>query len=91
MSIAEYSSKFSIDEEPVSKKEFLKFIDDLTKTQELSWFTTDSKTFEWTEINQNRQAFVKAIRKLHFAKAYLGIFDKRNLETEYKAFKILSR
>ncbi len=91
MSIAEYSTKFTVDEEPVSKRGFVKFICDMPEMQELSWFTTDSKSFEWTEINQDKSAFIKAIQKLHFGRAYMGIFNKKSLETEYKAFKILGR
>ncbi len=90
MAVATYSPKFSADEKPLSKKELVEFIERLPKTQELSWFTTDAKTFEWAEINQDKSAFVKTVKKLRFARAYVGIFDKRNLKTEYRAFRILT-
>lgn len=89
MAVTTSSPKFSADEEPLSKRELVKFIEQLPKTMELSWFTTDAKTFEWAEINQDKFAFVRDIKRLQFSKAYIGIFDKRKLKTEYKVFRIV--
>lgn len=89
MAVTTYSPKFRADDKPLSKRELVKFIEQLPKTKELSWFTTDARTFEWAEINQDKLAFVGAIKKLQFSRAYMGIFDKRKLETEYKVFRIV--
>lgn len=63
---------------------------DLPNNQELSWFTTDKKSFEWVEINQNKPGFLRAIKNLRFERAYLGIFHKKSHKTEYMAFRIIS-
>jgi hypothetical protein len=55
---------------------------------EVSWVTTDVRSFEWDEINLNKSKFVNQLDSLKFKKAFIGIFDSSTKRMEYSAFNI---
>jgi hypothetical protein len=72
----------------ISKEDFLRFLGDTVKKSEVSWVTTDVRSFEWDEINLNKSMFVKQLDSLRFKKAFVGIFDSSTKRMEYFAFNI---
>jgi hypothetical protein len=70
----------------ISKGDFLRFLEDTLKKSEVSWATTDARSFEWDEINLNKSMFVKQLDSLRFKKAFVGIFDSSTKRMEYFAF-----
>jgi len=72
----------------VSKRDFLRFLEDKMGKSEVSWMTTDVRSFEWDEINLNKSMFIKQLDSLRFKKAFVGIFDSSTKRMEYFAFII---
>ncbi len=72
----------------ISKGEFLRFLEGTLKKSEVSWVTTDARSFEWDEINLDKPMFVRQLDSLKFKKAFVGIFDSNTKRMEYSAFNV---
>lgn len=70
------------------KEEFVEHLMDIQQRNEISWLITDSRSFEWNEINEEKQAFIKELRSTDFSSACIGVFDTESKNTEYSSFKI---
>lgn len=84
----------SIFDEPktiqLTKKEFLKKLKTLTESGgEISWLTTDTKSFEWADINTNVKKFLKELERFKFEVVDVGIFYPKRKKTLYTAYKII--
>ena len=81
-----------INEEPfiqLSKEDFLEFLDFVMKAADVSWLTTDIETFEWHQINANKDRFLEKLRGLNFKKVFIGVFNPNTKRMEYYKFKIV--
>jgi hypothetical protein len=58
------------------------------KKDELSWLTTDARSFEWTEINLDKKKFLDELTTLNFKMAHIGIFYPEDKRTEYELFHL---
>lgn len=72
----------------ISKEDFLHFLEGMLSKSEVSWVTTDVRSFEWDEINLDQPKFVEQLRTLKFRKAFVGIFDSNTKCMEYSAFVV---
>lgn len=90
MHLAEGHGSLVLPEAPTqtSKSEFLQFLNDTLKKAEVSWVTTDVRSFEWDEINLDKSRFVKQLDSLRFKKAFVGIFYADTKRMEYSAFEV---
>jgi hypothetical protein len=70
----------------ISKRDFLRFLEDKMGKSEVSWMTTDVRSFEWGEINLNESKFINQLRSLKFNKAFVGVFNPITKRMEYFAF-----
>jgi hypothetical protein len=68
----------------ISKRDFLRFLVE----SEVSWVTTDARSFEWDEINLNKPKFINQLDSLRFRKAFVGIFNSSIKQMEYFAFVV---
>ena len=77
-------------QEEITKNDFLKKLKTIIESGvELSWFTTDVKSFEWADINRNIKNFSKELSILEFGKAGIGIFYPATKRTKYASFNII--
>lgn len=72
----------------ISKGEFLRFLEGTLRKSEVSWVTTDVRSFEWDEINLDKSMFVKQLDSLKFKRAFVGIFDSGTKRMTYSAFNV---
>lgn len=72
----------------ISKGEFLRFLEGTLRKSEVSWVTTDARSFEWDEINLDKSMFVKQLDSLKFKRAFVGIFDSDTKRMAYSAFNV---
>ena len=74
----------------ISKTDFLINIKTaIEKGGEISWFSTDSHSFEWAEINTNTKKFLKNLeRTLDNKIVDVGMFYPETKETTYNSYKI---
>lgn len=84
----------SIFDEPktieLTKKEVLKKLKTITESGgEISWLTTDTKSFEWADINTNVKKFLKELERFKFEVAHIGIFYPKRKKTLYTVYKII--
>ena len=72
----------------VSKEEFLVLLAEVLQKAEVSWVTTDARSFEWDEINRDKPKFVESLRSLKFSKAFVGTFYADTKKMEYSTFRV---
>ena len=74
----------------VSKIDFVNHVKTaIEKGGEISWLSTDSRSFEWAEINTNITEFLKYLEKtLVYKMVDVGIFHPKTKETIYNSYKI---
>ncbi|WKT58519.1 hypothetical protein QVH35_03805 [Candidatus Nitrosotenuis chungbukensis] len=83
------TSRFLVGEQTsIAKKEFLKYIKDVQKQSEISWLITDKRSFEWVEINQQKQKFEKELETTNFKTACVGVFNPKDKSTQYSSYKL---
>lgn len=75
----------------ITKIDFLKFIkSELSDGGEISWFTTDKTSFEWSEINVNVRKFLQKMQTLEFNTVGIAIFYSKTKKTVHSSFKIIN-
>ncbi len=84
----------SIFDEPetikLTKKKFLKELKTITKRGgEISSFTTNTKSFEWADINTNVKKFFEKLEKFKFELVYVGVFYPKRKKTLYTVYTII--
>jgi len=72
----------------VSKQDLIGYLRTAQKNGEISWLITDTKSFEWSEINSDKKKFLSEITSLKFKKAHVGIFYSTTKNTEYASFEL---
>lgn len=88
MKIAQ-KSKFLITKPTTMKKEeFVSHLKNIQKIKEISWLITNSRSFEWAEINRHKQEFIKELKITSFNSACVGVFDPKSKDTKYSSFKV---
>ena len=76
----------------VTKNELIQFIRDAAaKGGEVSWITTEVKSFGWEDININEKAFIYQLGSLGFNSAFVGVFYPKEKRTAYTAFKLSTK
>ena len=55
---------------------------------EISWFTTNNKSFAWEDINSNIRKFLKSIKTLDFERADIGFFNPITKRTVYECYEL---
>lgn len=74
----------------LTKKEVLKKLKTITESGgEISWLTTDTKSFEWADINTNVKKFLKELERFKFEVVDIGIFYPKRKKTLYTTYKII--
>lgn len=74
----------------LTKREFLKKLKIITESGgEISWLTTDTKSFEWADINTNVKKFLKELERFKFELVDVGVFYPKRKTTLYTAYKII--
>ena len=56
---------------------------------EMSWFTTDVKSYEWSEINDDVEKFLKEISSMSLKEVYIGYFNQKTKWTIYEAYEVI--
>jgi len=56
---------------------------------EMSWFTTDVKSYEWSEINDDVEKFLKEISKMSLKEINVGYFNRKTKWTIYEAYEVI--
>lgn len=54
---------------------------------EISWITTDKNSFEWVEVNQDKQAFMNKFSSLEWSRVAIGLFNSSKKSTRYIVFE----
>ena len=73
----------------VSRAELVGFVSRALEDGEVSWVTTDSRSFGWEDVNMNRKAFLRSLKHLHFGMVFIGVFYPGEKRTEYSSFKVV--
>lgn len=73
-----------------TKKEFLNTLKQIIeKGGEISWFTTENRSFEWPEINTNPKKFLKELStSIDFKIVDIGVFYPKTKKTQYTSYEI---
>lgn len=84
----------SIFDEPesvtINKFDFVNHLKNIVDTGgEISWLTTDTKSFDWAEINSDIKRFLNDLVRFHFKTASVGIFYSKAKKTEYAAYRLI--
>lgn len=79
---------FDKESQLIARQDFIRRIGKLLAESEVSWFITDSRSFEWADINLNKKKFLNDVSSLKFKKAFVGVFDRNSKQTEYLSFKL---
>jgi len=79
-----------INQEPltVKKKELVSQLKKLPKNTEVSWLITDKRSYGWSEINQQKQKFIKELSSTNFKAACVGTFNTKTKKTKYSSYKV---
>ncbi len=56
---------------------------------EMSWFTTDVYSYEWSEINDDVEKFLKEISKMSLKEISVGYFNQETKWTIYETYKVI--
>lgn len=56
---------------------------------EISWLTTDTKSFDWAAINSDVKKFLNELMKIRFETVSVGIFHPKTKKTEYTSYQIV--
>ncbi len=73
----------------ITKPDFLKTLKSIVdQGGEISWFTTDKNSFEWSEINENIKKFMQKMTTLEFKTAGIAVFYPKTKKTLYSSFRI---
>jgi hypothetical protein len=72
----------------LTKERFVKFLKRALSDGEVSWITTDKRTYDWADINLNRKAFLKKLSQAHFTRAFVGVFYSKEKRTDYLSFEV---
>lgn len=70
------------------KRDFINHVTTVMKKGEISWLATDTRSFEWTEINLDKKKFLNELTSLSFKMAHIGIFYPEDKRTEYELFHL---
>jgi hypothetical protein len=86
----------SIFDEPelmsISKTEFLNKLKNIVGSGgEISWLTTDTKSFDWAEINADTKRFLRDLKKFKFETVSICVFYPKTKRTEYTSYKIINQ
>ena len=74
----------------ITKTNFLKILKSaIDQGGEISWFTTDKTSFEWSEINENVRKFLQKIQTLDFKTVGIAIFYPKTKQMQYNSFAIV--
>lgn len=71
----------------VRKENFLEYLRNVIRKGEISWLITDTKSFEWAEINFDKKKFLEHLSSLRFTRAFVGVFYPENTRMEYASFR----
>jgi len=74
----------------LSRKQIIKFVDLLQDVCEISWITTDKNSFEWVEVNEDKQAFMNKFSSLEWNRVALGLFNSSKKSTRYITLEVIS-
>ncbi|MDE2589553.1 MAG: hypothetical protein KGL95_07805 [Patescibacteria group bacterium] len=75
--------------EDITKADFLKFLKSIVKSGgEISWFTTDKQSFDWSDINENVKRFLLKIESLEFKTVGIAVFYPKTKQMQYHSFAI---
>lgn len=74
----------------IGKKALVSQIKKILDSAEVSWLTTDARSFEWSEINLDKRKFLNELSSLNFKTAHIGIFHPESKKTEYNVFQIVA-
>jgi len=58
---------------------------------EISWFTTDISSYEWSEVNDDLEKFFSAVLLTSFKEAYIGYFNHETKDTIYEAYEVIKK
>ena len=62
----------------------------IKKGYEMSWFTTDVKSYEWSEINDDDvEKFLKEISSMSLKEVYIGYFNQKTKWTIYESYEVI--
>ena len=56
---------------------------------EISWFTTDERSYEWGEVNEDIEKFFKYILSIKFKEVFIGYFNQKTKDTIYEAYEVI--
>ena len=70
-----------------SHREFVSFLHAVLKRGEVSWVVTDKSTYEWDQINLNRDQFFQNIEHDAMSRAFVGVFYPDAGRMEYSSFR----
>jgi len=63
--------------------------DMIRKGWEISWFTTNKNSFDWTDINVDTNGFVEKSYDLDFDYVDVGYFHPEKKETKYLCYEMI--
>ncbi len=72
----------------IGKQALLNTLQKLRDEGEISWLITDSRSFEWSEINLKGTDFLKKLASLNFKQASVGVFYPRSKQMKYSSFTL---
>ena len=73
----------------ITKLDFLKMLKSaINEGGEISWFTTDKHSFEWSEINEDVKKFIQKIQNLEFKTVGIAVFYPKTKQMQYHSFAI---
>jgi len=56
---------------------------------EISWFTTNKDSFDWTDINTNIEKFIEKSNSLDFEYVDIGYFHPNKKKTVYQCYELV--
>lgn len=75
--------------ELITKNNLIKLLEEVYKKGgEISWLSTDNDSFEWSEINENINKFLKMLKVEEFEMIDVGLFYPKSKETIYNTYKV---
>jgi len=60
----------------------------LKKGYEMSWFTTEKESFDWTDINVDEFGFLVKMPKIKFDLVSMGFFHRGRKKSIYKTYEV---
>jgi len=58
---------------------------------EISWFTTETTSYEWSEVNDDIEKFFNDVLLTSFKEVYIGYFNHKTKDTIYEAYEVIKK